>query len=51
MLNTLGMKLYFSENDNNINDDDYNCQTNKTLNIRNIAEMSLSEKSQSGVRN
>lgn len=38
-MNTLGIKLYFSENDD---DDDY-CQTDKTLNIGNIPEM-LSEK-------
>ena len=54
-MNTLGIKLYFSENDDNDDDDDDYCQTDKTLNIGNIPEMllniMLSEKSKSGERN
>lgn len=37
-MNTLGIKLYFSENDD---DYYYYCQTDKTLNIGNIPEMLL----------
>ena len=47
-MNTLGIKLYFSENadDDDDNDDDdyyyyYYCQTDKNLNIGNIPEMLL----------
>ena len=45
-MNTLGIKLYFSENDDDDDDDDdddyyYYCQTEKTLNITNIPEMIL----------
>ena len=46
-MNTLGIKLYFSENDDddddNDDDDDYYhyCQTDKNLNIGNIPEMLL----------
>ena len=43
-MNTLGIKLYFSENDDDDDDDDdyyYYCQTDKTLNIGNIPEMLL----------
>lgn len=39
-MNTLGIKLYFSENDDNGDDDDY-CETDKTLNIGNNPEMLL----------
>ena len=43
-MDTLGIKLYFSDNDDNDDndddDDDY-CQTDKTLDIRNIPEMLL----------
>ena len=39
-MNTLGIKLYFSENDDD-DDDDYYCQTDKTLKIGNIPEMLL----------
>ena len=45
-MNTLGIKLYFSENDDDDDDDDddyyyYYCQTNKNLNIGNIPAMLL----------
>ena len=40
-MNTLGIKLYFSDNNDNDDDDDDYCQTDKTLNIRNIPEMLL----------
>ena len=41
-MNTLGIKLYFSENDDDDDDDDYYYrQTDKTLKIGNIPEMLL----------
>ena len=46
-MNTLGIKLYFSENDDDDDDNDddddyyYYCQTDKNLNIGNIPEMLL----------
>ena len=40
-MNTLGIKLYFSDNNDNDDDDDDYCQTDKTLNIGNIPEMLL----------
>ena len=45
-MNTLGIKLYFSENDDDDDDNDdddyyHYCQTDKNLNIGNIPEMLL----------